>query len=483
MRSLLTTVSAIVISSSVFAGGLVTNTNQSALYTRLQSRNASTDIDAVYFNPAGLTKLEDGFHLSLNNQFIGQKKTVNTSYPYFTTTPNDYEGKVSALFFPGVYAAYKTGKLVFSLGFNPIGGGGGATYEAGLPSFEMQVADMVPQLAAGLTQIDEGVLLNTGTDPHFRNISGYNADIYFKGSSTYLGFQFNFSYKINDMFSAALGVRYVNTTNKYSGYIDSVTINTPVVYGGVQSPGDYFRTIAALVPDQATALNYQAGYLDDATTVNADVFMKGSGFAPVLSVNFTPNDMFNVALRYEFKTKLEMTTTVKDGNDAEGMFIDDSKSTADMPAMLALGVDAKPVAGLLVSGSFNYYFDKGVDYDGKTDVNDELIKRGFLEFGLGTQYDINEKFRASVGWLNTITGVNDDYQNDITFSLNTNTFGGGVGYKINEMIDLNLGGSYTIYKQGHKAYIHENLLHADIPVAEIYNKNTWVVALGADFHF
>jgi hypothetical protein len=31
---------------------LVTNTNQSALHFRLLSRNASTDIDAAFYNPA-----------------------------------------------------------------------------------------------------------------------------------------------------------------------------------------------------------------------------------------------------------------------------------------------------------------------------------------------------------------------------------------------------------------------------------------------
>ena len=64
------------ISGSLLAGGLVTNTNQSAMFTRLQSRNASTDIDAVYFNPAGLTKLGDGFYVSLNNQTIKQTQTI-----------------------------------------------------------------------------------------------------------------------------------------------------------------------------------------------------------------------------------------------------------------------------------------------------------------------------------------------------------------------------------------------------------------------
>jgi hypothetical protein len=61
MRKILTFVAGTLITGSLLAGGLVTNTNQSAMYTRLQSRNASTSIDAVYYNPAGLTKLGDGF--------------------------------------------------------------------------------------------------------------------------------------------------------------------------------------------------------------------------------------------------------------------------------------------------------------------------------------------------------------------------------------------------------------------------------------
>jgi hypothetical protein len=39
--------------NTAFAGGILTNTNQSAQFVRMLSRNASTDLDAVYFNPAG----------------------------------------------------------------------------------------------------------------------------------------------------------------------------------------------------------------------------------------------------------------------------------------------------------------------------------------------------------------------------------------------------------------------------------------------
>ena len=148
MRKLLTFVAAMLITGSLFAGGLVTNTNQSAMFTRLQNRNASTGIDAVYFNPAGLTKLGDGFYVSINNQTISQTQTIGNDYTFLSgTKPREYVGKVSAPIYPGVYVAYKTGKLAFSAGFNPIGGGGGAKYNTGLPSFEMQIADLVPCLS------------------------------------------------------------------------------------------------------------------------------------------------------------------------------------------------------------------------------------------------------------------------------------------------------------------------------------------------
>ena len=38
------------ICSSIVSGQIVTNTNQSAQYMRMLTRNASTDIDAVYYN-------------------------------------------------------------------------------------------------------------------------------------------------------------------------------------------------------------------------------------------------------------------------------------------------------------------------------------------------------------------------------------------------------------------------------------------------
>jgi len=157
MRKLFTFLFLILFTGSLFAGGLVTNNNQSAMFTRTQNRNASTGIDAVFFNPAGLTKLDNGFYFSLNNQTISQTRTIRSNYMYLSDSPKEYKGTISAPIYPGVYAAFKAGKFAVSAGFNPIGGGGGATYEKG----EDPLLDLVSiQKREGLQRFDDCYILN-----------------------------------------------------------------------------------------------------------------------------------------------------------------------------------------------------------------------------------------------------------------------------------------------------------------------------------
>ncbi len=462
MKKIISVFSALVVTGSLFAGGLVTNTNQSALFTRLQSRNASTAIDAVYFNPAGLTKLSDGFHLSLNNQTVGQTKSITTNYFYLNGNPKEYVGKVSAPFFPGIYAAYKTGKLALSLGFNPVGGGGGAKYDNGLALFEMQISDLKPLLTgAGLTTTNYSV-----------------ETLSFEGSSIYMGPQVNLSYAINDMFSVAAGVRVLFANDKYKGSIENIMINPvhPLVNptGAMISAPAFFTTIGQPARAAQTSDTY------------ADAVMKGTGFTPILSANFSPvGDLLNIAVKYEFKTNLDLKTTVND-NKTAGLFIQDSVAIKDIPASLSVGVEVKPSERFLVTGSFNYYFDKNVDYDGMPDVDIEMIDKNFIEAGLGIQVGITDRLFASAGWLTTIPGVNDSYQSDLRFSLNTNTFGGGFGFKINDMIDINLAGSYTIYEEASETYTHvitTTPILVQAPAINTYNNKTWIAAIGLDFHF
>jgi long-subunit fatty acid transport protein len=543
MRKLLTFVVSLFITGSLLAGGLVTNNNQSAMFTRLQNRNASTGIDAVYFNPAGLAKLGNGFFASINNQTITQTQKVISDYKYLTGTPKEYVGNVSAPVFPGVYLVYNTGNLSFSAGFNPIGGGGGAKYKKGLPSFEMMIADIPPSLTA------QGI-----------STSQYSADIYFKGSSVYFGYQANVGYKINDKFSVAIGARLVSASNKYKGYLKNISINPtypafgasytgglvpaskfftdgqtyltgvstqlastatslqPIITGGGGSIPLSSGTAVGLTPLQVATLQgtitalggnptgmtiaqsqaffsgasasygAKAGVMGEnaAATqdINVDASQSGTGITPILSANFSPSDQLDIAVKYEFKTDLNMKTKVVN-NEGGGVFVDGQTIIADMPAMLSFGVDYRPVKRLLLSASFDEYFDKNVDYDGSKTLTIDEINKNFVEYGLGAEYGLTEKLRISAGWAHTETGVNLNYQGDQSFSTNTNSFGAGFGYRITPMIDLNIAGQYTFYNDGKKPFNPRLSFDTTPPTVytETYKKVTWMVALGLDFYF
>ncbi len=125
-----------------------------------------------------------------------------------------------------------------------------------------------------------------------------------------------------------------------------------------------------------------------------------------------------------------------------------------------------------------------MDYDGSADKDIDMIDKNFTEFALGVEYGLTEKLRASAGWLGTFSGVNLNYQDELSYSLNTNSFGAGFGFRISPMVDINLGGMYTMYKEGTKTYNH--IMTGTIltkSVTEKFNKDAWVIAVGVDLNF
>ncbi|MFZ2287525.1 MAG: hypothetical protein WAV93_11120 [Bacteroidales bacterium] len=543
MKKILIVFSAMVVSGSLFAGGLVTNTNQSAQYTRLLSRNASTDVDAVYYNPAGLTKLAPGFHFGINNQTIGQRRSVMTTYPYLHGTPDrDFAGTVSEPLFPSVYALYNTGKLAFSVAFNPVGGGGGATYDEGLAMIEMPISDLVPLLQSSGAQ-------------------DYKLETNFVGSSVFYGFTGNVAYKINDILSVAVGARYVMARNTYEGKLENIELNMggtwipastvftglatqlgqivaiptsvqPIITGGgggltlaqaqdlgyitasqkagieaglaaigvpaANIPVMTISQVSSTVATATPALNDQIAQANATSSLmgnqRADVLQTGSGITPIVGINLTLAEIVNVGIKYEFATKLRVTNqTTSDfttGIDPESgapitMFPDGAETIIDMPAILAVGVEVRPMEKFMLTGSINYYFDQSVDYDGSADRDVDMIDKNLIEYAFGLEYGFTKSIRASLAYSGTRTGVNPNYQDELSYSLNTNTFGGGLGFRITPMIDLNLGGMYTIYQEGSKNTSRPmtGMSSVSVPFTETYNKNNWIVAVGVDLHF
>ncbi len=514
--------SALVISVAnlALAGGILTNTNQSAQFVRMLSRNASTDLDAVYFNPAGLMVMKNGFYFGLHNQTIFQKKTIVSENPLLLYD-NEYIGDVKAPVFPTAFAVYKTDKYAVSLGFGPNGGGGSADFATGLPSFEGPFATI------------PGLLTTSGIPT-----SKYSLDAAFEGSSIFWGIQLNGSLKINEIISASVGLRYLLANNSYEGYIRDIKINpnypafgaayngnmvsanqfftsgttflnglsssaasaatglsnaitsgvpasTPLsampaqtVAGvtqllgaaGISATGMNIGTAAATLNVVSPVFATKADGMEENANKTADkrviTDQSGKSITPIIGINLKLEKL-NVGIKYEFKTKLELEneTTVDD----MGLFPDGKKTHSDIPAILAIGTDYKITDKLKASFSYNLYFDKDVDWGLNIYGVQRTIDKNYVEMALGFEYAISDKLDLSIGAMSSNMGVSEAYQSDFSYSNDSYTGGLGFSYKLSEKLILDAGFMYTPYVKDEKDFG---------TYKETYDKRTVVGAVG-----
>ena len=76
-------------------------------------------------------------------------------------------------------------------------------------------------------------------------------------------------------------------------------------------------------------------------------------------------------------------------------------------------------------------------------------------------------------------------RNETRFALTSHTIGAGLGLRLTPLIDLNIGGSYTMYKKDEKNYNYdpEDGINEAVSVSEYYDTRKWVLSVGVDFLF
>jgi long-chain fatty acid transport protein len=417
--------------SVVFGGGIVTNTNQSAEFMRTLNRNASLGLDAAYYNPAGLTQLGDGFYAYVSNQTIFQTRTIESSSsalsPLGFPLHDEYVGETMVPFYPNIYLIHKMDNLAIAGGLTVIGGGGTATYDDGLASFEALALD---KAATGLGYYNLGP-------------SGYAIDAEFDGASTYLGFQGEVAYAVNEMVSLAVGARYVMATNKYEGSLDAVF--------DVYPPDN--QILGPVFP-----------YL-----VEVDVEQTGTAVTPFFGLNLIPTEGVNIGFRYEHLTSLELeNNTTEDGT---GMFPDGAKTQADIPAMVAAGVSYQASDAVSVEGDFTYYLNTGADWE---EDREDHVDNGY-EAGAALEFAVSDVLSVSGGVLYSVSGAKDEYQTDRSYSLDSFSIAAGVEYDINDSMTLNVGVFDVIYTEG------ERSASAVYPVMDTFNKTSYGVGIGIGY--
>ena len=447
----------------VFAGGVITNTNQSTQFVRTVSRNASLDDDAVYFNPAATAQFSEGLHLSYSHQVCIQKRTTTDDFP--TLNNHEYEGNVFVPAFPNLYATWKKNNLALFFGFGPVGGGGSAEYEKGLASFERQIS-MMP-----------GMITSMGSSMGL-SASAYDVNINFTGTSILYGGRIGGAYSfLDDKLAVSLGVAAIYQKNAYKGSIKDIQLNPTCALLGMNGdmmPATTFFTtlstaLASLNPTMAATAAAYAGAVADK---EVDAVQTGFGLAPIVGFNFKPDDRLNIGIKYEGRTKMELTNDTK--KDDTGMFTDDSTFRKDIPAIVSLGIGGNFTDKFRGSFSYTYYFDKNADWGGR----EEQMDKNTMDVAGSLEYDVIPLLTLSAGYSRSISGTSEEFQTDMDYALSSNAFGMGGRLNLSEKLKVDFGFMYVAYDKVEKSSTFNNVSHT-----ESFDRTNKSFSLGVSYAF
>ena len=438
------------------AGGLMTNTNYHIAFDRMFARGATTEIDAAYSNPAGLAWGHEGWQLSLNFQKPWQNRDIEASVLGYLGTSFDkkYNGVASAPIVPALFASYKKDRLAISGMIGIVGSGGFVEYDEGIPMFEVPLRALLAQ---------------AGMMPNVPNPYAYSANM--KGKQYIYGAQVNVAYKINDYFSAAIGLR----GNYYDGY-NRGFVNASIPTGNI-----------------------------DLIDLRLDCIQRGFGVAPIVSVDYH-NGPLTIAARYEFRTKIstendtkELSARIRNTNpetagmmpyiegdlalaqfgDKVAAYQDGTEVRYDMPSLLVAAVGYEFTPNFRAALEYHFFDDTHAKmYGGR----EKTLDHGTHEILAGVEYDINEKFTVSCGGQRTDYGLSDAYQQNTSFACDSYSVGLGGAWNINEKMRLNVSYFCSLYSDYKKGPL-QNYQGTPYTGTETYSRTNHVIGVGLDYKF
>ena len=333
------------------------------------------------------------------------------------------------------------------------------------------------------------------------NVTGYDVDGYMKGQQFYFGFQLGAARKINEHLSVYAGLRLLYGIANYEARLNNIRVmngsegmTLPEYFMGVNNGLDNAgKNIAATAQKVSDGINqYVAAYMAAGMTqeqamatkevqtlvqqgqqlkaagealqatgqqlaasaetlapytngVNLKSDQTGWGIAPVIGIDYKTGN-FNFAAKYEFKTRMRMKndSDLKEASVISAMnkYVNGSNVPEDSPAQLALGAQWEMTPGVRLNLGYHHFFDKDAHW---YEHSEKLLDGDTNEYLAGAEWDVTNKLQVSGGIQLTRYGLSDAYMNDMSFVVNSLTFGLGVGYQVSDKVKLNAAYFQTNY--------------------------------------
>ena len=291
-----------------------------------------------------------------------------------------------------------------------------------------------------------------------------------KGKQYIYGGQLNFSYRLLDGLSAAVGLR----ANYYDGY-----------YRG--------HVVADAHP-----------LLGDLAALRLDVDQRGWGYTPVVSVNYRQGPLA-LSARYEWRTKISVPNHTNELDAALGQglqqtlaatdpatlqaigqtlgarmapYEDGFRTRYDMPALLSLAAGYELTPQLRAAVEYHFFDDRHARMLGD---RQKQLEHGTNELLLGVEYDVNDVVTVSCGGQRTDYGLSDAYQQNTSFACDSYSVGLGAAVRLNERMRLNVSYFCTLYSD--YTVQSDSYLGTGLQGQDVYSRTNNVVGIGLDYRF
>lgn len=410
MRHLVCVVIVALAASEAYAVGKINRySSLSSDYCRNVNRYASTGLDAAYYNPAGLVFGREGLGLKILNQ-------STLIYGQFSITDEDalalggadgiakYNRTEEAWDMlwasPMAMAVYNTGTWALYAAVGVVGGGG-----VGLKG-------------------DHPILLEN-SDYVLENINAKVREALGQPGDFYSDLDFDKS-----MFEAAtvLGALMLGGAYRVADWL-SVGGHGKYVYGfGSMELRTKFKVFQE-----------QLGWgpaLDGTDEIELEGSTEGHGWAWTVSAHLNPLEELSIALKYESLTEVEMTTTAT--VDTAGILTGEA-TRSDIPGQLTLGIDYRITPRWSAQGSFAYFMNEQAQVGELLGYDPSSELEGGWEFGVGTEYIINEDLLVSAGYLYLRPGYRQKTRTASRFINEGHMVGVGGVYRFSQEVDMILG--------------------------------------------
>ncbi|MDX8336211.1 OmpP1/FadL family transporter [Candidatus Cetobacterium colombiensis] len=341
----------------------------------------------VYFNPAGLMRLENGTYFVGGVQYAFGDQNM-------TADGRDFSTNLSSPI-PNFALYKKTDDGAYFWTMGGIAGGAELGYE-----------DSIPLILSGF---DFNKLLS-------------NTEI--KGSNMYAQTTLGKAFNLTDKWSASFAIRgiYGKRTLKADTDFNGIP--------GISKPG------SASIDSEREAFGFGGQF--------------GLNYAPNDKLNIGFRYDTKVNLKFKTDSDIKDSTDILFGvgvSDAllglYPVYKDGEKIRRDLPAIAALGASYKVTNQWTTFIGGNYYFNEAATMDriGKTSVD---YKNGW-EVSVGSEYWFTNQIAWLVGFNYADTGAPDKSFAATEYALNSTMLGTGVKYKPNETMEWTVAFNHYIY--------------------------------------